>query len=75
MEAFENRFLRRLLDRLNKEIDLRVGHLVEGKGVNDLADYKAKVEYIRALKFVGEVLCMDVGKEIMRESEKRNAGT
>jgi len=69
MDAFESLFLRKLLERLNKEISIRVAHLCEGK-VADYAAYREKVGAIQALKDVGEKLCPQIRSELMRSDEE-----
>jgi hypothetical protein len=70
MDAFQNLFLRKLLERINGEISTRVEHLAAGK-VKDHSDYLARVESIKTLRLVADVFCRDIKNEL--ESEDRAA--
>lgn len=63
MDAFGNLFLRKLRERINTEISELSGHLIDGKA-KDHADYRGKVEFIRALRLVGDNFCEEVRADI-----------
>jgi hypothetical protein len=76
MDAFQNLFLRKLRERIDLEISELSRHLIDGKA-KDHADYRGKVEFIRALRLVGNEYCEQVRAEIEGEdrSPKRPALT
>ncbi len=63
-------FLRKLLERVNIERDAHVQNLTHGQGITEIAQYREKVGYLRALHDI-HGWCDDVYKELMRPDDEQ----
>jgi hypothetical protein len=63
-------FLRHLMTRVNDAVASHVENLTQGKGIDEIAHYREKVGYIRALRDVSEWVD-EVHSDLMRPDEQQ----
>ncbi len=63
-------FLRRLMERVSTALASHVENLTQGKGIDEIAQYREKVGYIRALRDVSD-WADEVRADLMRPDDQQ----
>ncbi len=63
-------FLRHLMERVDKTLASQVENLTQGKGIDEIAQYRERVGYIRALRDVCQWV-NEVHADLMRPDDQQ----